>query len=160
MSKNIQLDEEALKSGLEAILAEIHNVDDPAELNAYRAAFRKYVPLFSRAYVAAYLLRKLKPVAQSGSPRRQSAVAAAPREGMTSIFIGIGKSRKVFPRDLMGLLIEQGQVSKEQIGSIKILDNYSFVEVTNDKCDALIEKLNNIEYRGRTVAVNYAKKRD
>ena len=159
MSKNIQLDEEALKSGLEAILAEIHNVEDPAELNAYRAAFRKYIPLFSRGYVAAYLLRKLKPVAQASSNRRQAS-PAAPREGMTSIFIGIGKSRKVFPRDLMGLLIEQGQVSKDQIGAIKILDNYSFIEIANDKCDTLIEKLNNIEYRGRTVAVNYAKKRD
>jgi hypothetical protein len=178
MSEKIQLDEAALKNTLESILAEIDETDDPQELNAYRAIFRKYIPLFRRAYVAAYLLSRLKPNMVRSTPRRRPVpintngsapqTAASPitntlaptSDDVTSVFIGIGKSRKVFPRDIMGLLIEQGGLEKAHIGAIKILDNYSFVEIANAKCNDLINKLNNTEFRGRTLAVNFAKKRD
>jgi len=159
MSRNLKLDEESIKNTLQSILAEIQETDDPEELNEFRAIFRKNVPLFHRAYVAAWLIRKLVPssVVENTGSRKTPAV---PREGMTTLFIGIGRSRRVFPRDLMGILVEKTGIAKEQIGTIKILDNYSFVDIANDKCPEVIEKLNNLEFRGRALAVNFAKKKD
>jgi len=172
MPKQIKLDEAALKNALQSMLNDIHDTNDPEELNAYRAIFRKYVPLFSRAYVAAYLLRNLKGVsipstrpsrlsARDNAPSRENSSAASQqRDGFTTLFVGVGRSRRVYPRDIMGLLSEQAKLSKDDIGTIKILDNYSFVDVVNDKTQATIEKLNNFEFRGRALAVNFAKKKD
>ena len=47
----------------------------------------------------------------------------------TSIFISIGKNRRVYPRDLVGLLIGVAGIDRESIGDIKVLANYSFVQL-------------------------------
>ena len=195
-----QFDAAGIKASLESILDEIHSTDNPEELNQLRAIFRKSVPLFSRAYVAAYLLKKagipgagevpgrrpnpasapaakreIRPAREPREPRppREPRQAAEPREiredhaeqnvereNMTTLFVGIGRTRRVYPRDLMGLLIEQCELPKELIGNIKILDNYSFVDIHNDHAQSVIDKLNNSEFRGRTLSVNFAKKKE
>jgi len=40
---------------------------------------------------------------------------------------------------------------------IRILDNYSFVQVRDTKADEIIDKLTGHKFRGRTLTVNYAK---
>ena len=52
-----------------------------------------------------------------------------PAELATSIFVSIGKNRRVYPRDLVGLLIAVGGIDRERIGDIKVLANYSFVQL-------------------------------
>ena len=47
----------------------------------------------------------------------------------TSIFISIGKNRRVYPRDLVGLIVAVGGIDRERIGDIKVLANYSFVQL-------------------------------
>ena len=44
------------------------------------------------------------------------------------------------------------------IGNIKILDNYAFVNVDEKEADNVISILDNSEYRGRKLTVNFAKK--
>ncbi len=80
--------------------------------------------------------------------------------GLTSVFIGIGKNRRVYPKDLIQLFSEIENIETADIGQIKILDNYSFVEVNPEKAQAAIEHLNGSEYRGRKVTVNFARRKD
>jgi hypothetical protein len=80
--------------------------------------------------------------------------------GLTSVFVGIGKNRRVYPKDLVQLFSEIETIENTDIGQIKILDNYSFVEVNPDKAQAAIEHLNGSEYRGRKVTVNFARRKD
>jgi hypothetical protein len=47
--------------------------------------------------------------------------------------------------------------AREDIGVIRILDNYSFVQVRDKRADEIIKALNGIRFRGRTLTVNYAK---
>jgi hypothetical protein len=78
---------------------------------------------------------------------------------MVSVFIGIGRTRRVYPRDLVGLILDNTKLSREDIGNIKILDNYSFADINSAKAEEVISVLNDSEYRGRNLNVNYAKKK-
>jgi hypothetical protein len=76
-----------------------------------------------------------------------------------SIFMSIGRNRKIFPKDLIHLLINTGKVDRQDIGDIKILDNYSFIVISRSAADNAIDNLDGIDYRGRRLTVNMAKKR-
>lgn len=77
----------------------------------------------------------------------------------TSIFISIGKNRRVYPRDLVGLLIGVAGIDRESIGDIKVLANYSFVQLYTKDAQTAIDKLNGYEYRGRKLAVSYSRQK-
>ncbi|TVQ39615.1 MAG: DEAD/DEAH box helicase [Spirochaetaceae bacterium] len=175
--------DEALKRRIKEVVREIHEDEDPEELNAYRALINTNVSIFARGYFAAYLLKQLyaNPGAagrktrtntasngrgnRNAAPAREQAASSkpdndAPTENTTSIFVSIGKNRKVYPRDLIQLFSGVDSIDSDDIGQIKILDNYSFVELANEKTDSAIEALNNTEFRGRKLTVNYARKKD
>lgn len=82
-----------------------------------------------------------------------------PADQATSIFISIGKNRRVFPRDLVGILISIAGLDRERIGDIKVLANYSFVQLYTDDAPQAIEKLNGYDYRGRKLAVSYSRQK-
>jgi RNA recognition motif-containing protein len=69
----------------------------------------------------------------------------------------VGRSRRVYPREILGLINAKTAVPREDIGAIRILDNYSFVQVRDTVAEKIIEALNGVNFRGRTLAVNYAK---
>ncbi|TVR05263.1 MAG: DEAD/DEAH box helicase [Spirochaetaceae bacterium] len=178
----------ALKNQIKDILKAIHEDEDPEELNAYRAVINSNVSIFTRGYLAAYLLKQA--TGGNTQPRRQRSQAGngrGPKESRaqrseqraeqreqrseqptseasngptSSIFVSIGKNRKVYPKDLIQLFCGVGGLSADDVGQIKILDNYSFVEVATDKSDAAIETLNNSDFRGKKITVNYARKKD
>lgn len=143
-----ELDLPSLKIVVDELQRRLKEDEDPAELGEYRKAFKSLVPLFMRSYLAGYLLRQ---VAAQGRIRRKMAT--------TTLFMSIGKNRRVYPRDLVQLLFAAGQVSKADIGDIKILDNYSFVEVEESVASEVIGRLDGLQYRGRHLTVNFAKKR-
>ena len=45
------------------------------------------------------------------------------------------------------------------IGDIKILDNYSFITLSSQASETAIDNLDGIDYRGRKLTVNFAKKK-
>ncbi len=172
----VKLNEPALKAALQVLVDELHQLNDPSEINEIRRIFRSSVPLFNRGYVAALLIKKARMVQVSpiqeerrpaAPPRRPEKVVedikpsvSRNNEEMTTLFVGIGRTRRVYPRDLMGLLIDTCKLEKEDIGAIKILDNYSFIDIKNEKAQAVIDVINNQEFRGRTLSVNFAKKKE
>ena len=78
----------------------------------------------------------------------------------TSIFISIGKNRRVYPRDLVGLIVAVGGIDRERIGDIKVLANYSFVQLYTEDCQTAIDKLNGYDYRGRKLAVSFSHQKE
>ncbi|MCL2277406.1 MAG: DbpA RNA binding domain-containing protein [Treponema sp.] len=78
-------------------------------------------------------------------------------EESKKLFFSIGKNRKLFPREVITLIMTKTGAAREDIGMIRILDNYSFVQVRDTKADEIIEKLTGHKFRGRTLSVNYAK---
>lgn len=77
----------------------------------------------------------------------------------TTIFIGIGRNRRVYPRDLVGLLISVAGLERDRIGDIRVLANYSFVQLFTEDSDKAINALNGYEYRGRKLSVSYSRQK-
>ena len=75
------------------------------------------------------------------------------------LFFSVGRSRRVFPREILGLINSKTAIPKEDIGAIRILDNFSFVQVRDTVAEQIIEALNGMSFRGRPLTVNYAKSR-
>ncbi len=150
------LNEEAVREHVEEIIRRIHEDENPEELNAYRKLVRKHVPFFTRGYFAAWLLK----YGVSGGTIPKGGRGDRSRNGFTSLFVGIGKNRRVFPRDLIQLFSGIDGVSSDDIGEIKILDNYSFVEINPSKANGIIDELNGKDFRGRRLNVNFARKKD
>ncbi|MDR2662327.1 MAG: DbpA RNA binding domain-containing protein [Treponema sp.] len=80
-----------------------------------------------------------------------------PEEESVKLFFSVGRSRKVFPREILGLIISRTSTAKEDVGAIRILDNYSFVQVRNTAADDIIGNLNGSMFRGRPLTVNFAR---
>lgn len=78
----------------------------------------------------------------------------------TTLFVSIGRNRRVYPRDLIGLILQNVEMDRDHIGDIRVLDNYSFVQVITEDAGKIIDALNEFEFRGRKLAVSYSRKRD
>jgi hypothetical protein len=165
---------EKTKQTIAAVLNEIRTEVDPLLLEEYYRLFKKEVSLFHRSRFAAYLLMlrdqgKIPRPAYSSkysSPRkngndRENEVQRYPlaEEESMRLFFSAGRSRRVFPREILGLINTKTAIPREDIGSIRILDNYSFVQVRTTVAEKIIESLNGVSFRGRPLTVNYAKSR-
>ncbi|MDC7241612.1 MAG: DbpA RNA binding domain-containing protein [Spirochaetales bacterium] len=149
MGKPDNFNSDDLKPVIENLIDKVKNQEDPDLLNAYRKAFKKQVPFALRSWVTAYMLKEM---GQKKGGRKTVA------DG-TSVFVSIGRNRKVFPKDLVHLFVNTGKVNREDIGDIKILDNYSFMTISRSAAENAIDNLDGIDYRGRKLTVNFAKKK-
>jgi hypothetical protein len=162
------IDDEKIKRLLADLVNKIDTEADPELLIAYRSRIRKEVSLFKRSYLAAYLLMQLdqgKSRLRSGRYKRggsrDEAAGDTPytltEKESVRLFVNIGRNRKVFPREFLGFITAEAEVSREDIGAIRILENYSFIQVRIEAADAIIEALNGKSFRGKTLAVSYAR---
>ena len=78
----------------------------------------------------------------------------------TTLFMSIGRNRRVFPRDIIGLVMQNVEIDRDHIGDIRVLDNYSFVQVITEDAERIISALNDFEYRGRRLVVSYSRKKE
>jgi RNA recognition motif-containing protein len=80
-----------------------------------------------------------------------------PEDEAARLFIGAGRNRRAYARDLLAFIEEEAGVTVDIIGEIRVLDNFSFVQIRKEAADDVIFALNGKEFRGRPVAVSYAK---
>jgi hypothetical protein len=185
---SLQFDQDRIIKRIKESLGKIYTEADPAVLDQYRKLIKKEVSFFKRSYLAAYFLMELDQQGggkrhaagrngrlrgnPAGGHKYESGPAAA-GEGQKSergnypladeesvkLFFSAGRSRKVFPREILGLVFSKTSVAKENIGAIRILDNYSFVQVRNTVADEIINNLNGCMFRGKPLVVNFARAR-
>jgi superfamily II DNA/RNA helicase len=141
-------EEEVMEGEIKELLRRIKEEENPEELNAIRGVIRKNVSVFNRMYLASMLLKEH--LNRKGTAKGR----------FTTLFVGVGKNRKVFPKDLSQLFSDNANVPKSDVGDIKILDNYSFVEVASKHAKPAIDLLNGMDFRGRKLTVNYARKKE
>lgn len=174
--------EEDVKAFLATVMDTIKQDGNPEVLNQYRSLFRKQVPFFMRSYVSAYLIQQAlesiskgrrpntknrRPIAENRRPLRTESTIEGeqkkqniPEEESARIFISVGRNRRVFPREILSLILSETDIKKEDIGLIRILDNYSFVQVRKEWADTIIESLHGKIFRGRTLTVNHARSKN
>ena len=171
------LDKEKAEKNLETIIDRLHNDTDFTLLKEYKKIYRKKIFLLRRSDVSAWLFmyydqketpqprnnkKPVRPERKTGSPQDKPSAAFEinlSEEESKRLFISIGKNRRLFPREIITLIMSKTSAAREDIGIIRILDNYSFVQVRDTKADEIIETLTWLRFRGRTLTVNYAKPR-
>ncbi|MBN2441901.1 MAG: DEAD/DEAH box helicase [Spirochaetales bacterium] len=142
-------DEDVIKGLAKTIVKRIKEDEDPETLNMYSKILKKNIPFFLRSYALAFLFK------ESLSKRTHKQ-----KSSTTSLFISVGKNRRVFPPDLVTLLTESLKIKRVEIKDIKILDNYSFVEISTRYASKAISLLNGKEFKGKKLSVNYARKKE
>ena len=176
-----RFDKEKTRKNIALVLKRIRSDVDLQLLAEYRRMFKKETSLFRRSWAAAYLLmqfdqsdggRKDKGRSRKNAPESRSPAGAAgtarkrdeepriyplPEEESRWLFMSIGRNRRVFPREILGIILSKTTAPREDIGAIRILDNYSFVQVRDTAADGIIETLDGFSFRGRPITVNYAK---
>lgn len=144
------VDTEKLEVRIQSIVEEIKA--NPDILIEYRKIFKKKVPIFLRSYFAAKLLFDTEASFTKTSRKITS-------ENMKTLFVSIGRRRRVHPRDLMKFFQKSLNIKSNEIGPIKVLDNYSFIDLDEKLCTIAVNKMNGMDYRGRKISVDFAKKK-
>jgi ATP-dependent RNA helicase DeaD len=91
---------------------------------------------------------------------RENSRARTINENMTRFFINIGRKDNLNPGKLIGLINEQNIGDKVEIGSIDILDTFSFFELDKNFEDKTLEAFanNQPDFDGRSVNIEITKK--
>jgi len=155
MNENKKPSEETIalaERRLEAIVKGIREEENPDILTAYKRIIQRKTPLTLRLYVGAYLLKQ---------SLEGGAISPSEKNSDTkTLFINVGKSRKVFPKDLSKLFSSTLGIAPKDIGAIKVLDNYSFLEIPTPLAQKAIDLLDGKEFRGKKLTVNFSKKKE
>lgn len=159
----MQINDQML-SAIDNLIKQVRENSDPAELKEFKKLSKRAIPMGLRKEVYAFLFKEFlnsnKVYIKSSTEKKsfsKSTKTPEIKDGVT-LFMGVGKNRRVYPKDIIHLFINTGKVEREKIGDIRILDNYSFITVSKDAADTIIGNLNGINYRGRSLNINYAKK--
>ena len=92
--------------------------------------------------------------------RTRKGTPSAPREyndgEWVSLFLPIGKGRRVRPGDLVGAITNEAGITSRDIGKISIYDHKSFVDVRPSAADQVISACQKIRIHGRSIPVTVA----
>jgi hypothetical protein len=95
---------------------------------------------------------------EAGTLPRESRRANIPAEESATVYIGIGRTRRVSKGNIITLLAKVAELDRARIGEIRILDSYTFVQLYADDADDVIAKLDGYEFHGKGLSVGYSRK--
>jgi ATP-independent RNA helicase DbpA len=82
-------------------------------------------------------------------------IVPAPSEWLT-LYLNVGKKEKINKIDIVGLLLQKGQLKKDELGLIEVLDHCSYAAVKRDKITALLNLLLGEKIKKKTVKLGIA----
>jgi ATP-dependent RNA helicase DeaD len=88
-----------------------------------------------------------------GATGKRDRRGGAPAQGMTRLFVGVGRSAAVRPQDLVGAIAGESGLAGRDIGAIEIADRFSLVEVPESAADKVIKALRRTTIKGRKATV-------
>lgn len=115
---------------------------------------------YDPAEIAAAALQMLWQNQHSSAAEAAEEMAAdgeRPGDGMTRLFVGLGRQDGLRPGDLVGAIANEAGVTGKSIGAIDILDRTAFVEVPAPDAPRVVEALRRTKMRGRKVKVEVAR---
>ncbi len=77
-------------------------------------------------------------------------------EGMVRLFINIGKAQKVKPKDILGAIAGEANISGNLVGAIDLYDKYTFVEVPKENARDVLKAMKNVKIKGKAINIEPA----
>ncbi len=145
---------------IKKMVKSIKEEEDADEMNQFKKLVKRNVPFTMRGYFSAYLFKLLNSNTNTNAGVRPGRAQSQnrPDKEYKTLFFNIGRSRGVNPQALIRFIAATAELDASEIGQVRVHDNYSFVDVAEPSVQKVIESLNSKLYRGRTLAVNFAKK--
>lgn len=78
----------------------------------------------------------------------------------TRLFLSIGRRDNVTPSDIVRSIVRVAGIDNRKIGNISILDKFSFVEVSSDVADLVIQNVKGTVINGKKIFVDRARERN
>ncbi|WP_028978433.1 DEAD/DEAH box helicase [Sporocytophaga myxococcoides] len=75
----------------------------------------------------------------------------------TTLYIGAGKKDKISKGDIVGLLIQKGELTKTEIGIIEVYDFASFAAVKRDKAKTTVKLLRNEKLKRKSAKIELSR---
>ncbi|GAA5526394.1 DEAD/DEAH box helicase [Herpetosiphon gulosus] len=80
-------------------------------------------------------------------------------EGMTRLFVDIGREQGVRPADIVGAIANESGLPGRAIGAIDIFDNFTFVDVPDEAANRVLAALGRTQIRGVKITPTLARPR-
>lgn len=80
------------------------------------------------------------------------------KDEMVKLFINVGKKDKIMNKDIVGSIAGNSAIPGDQIGKIKLLDKFSFVEIPGEYVDEVLNGMKDKEIKGRKCNIEVANK--
>jgi len=96
---------------------------------------------------------RLRPGRRGAEEERSRAGRRPTGRGMAKIFFGIGRDAGVAPRDLVGAIANEAGIPGKDIGAIDLTDRFALVEVPSSLAEYVVEELQGVRIKGRSVKV-------
>ena len=71
----------------------------------------------------------------------------------TTLYIAAGKKDKVNKVDIVGLLLKKGNLDKDDLGLIEVLDYSSYAAVKRNKIERVVQSVKNEKIKGRKIKI-------
>lgn len=131
------------------------------DLGAYTMLLEPLVQRWSGTEVAAALaaLLRKRPARALGQAAPESTApipsAGARPPAWTRLFLSVGSRDGVGPGDILGAITGEAGVEGDQVGRIDIRDTFTRVDVVDSQANRVIQALNGISIRGRSVRADF-----
>jgi ATP-dependent RNA helicase DeaD len=86
---------------------------------------------------------------RGSKPDKPYAKAPGAKEGITRLYVGLGRSNGIRPQDLVGAIAGESSLSGRDIGAIEIGDRFSLVEIPEAAVDEVIIALGRTTIKGK-----------
>ena len=81
------------------------------------------------------------------------------KDGMVRLFVNIGRSHNIGPKDIVSSIATEVGIPGKIVGSIRIFDKFTFVEVPEDYAKEVLLIMKNREIKGNRINIEPAKKK-
>lgn len=142
-----------LRRDAERFASRVEEVAEQEDVAPYLLLLEPALRRRSPEEVAAALALLLRRAERTGGPSGEQEAPRPP--AWVRLFISIGDRDGVGPGDLLGAVTGEAGIDGSQVGKIEIRDNFSRIEVEEGAARRVLEALNGITFRGRSVRADY-----
>lgn len=75
------------------------------------------------------------------------------------LFVSMGRRQRLRAAELRELFVSKASLGENEVGQVRLFDNYCFIDVLAEKAQAASDALNGYDHRGRILSVGQAKPR-
>ena len=89
------------------------------------------------------------------TPRKFERGPMPQEEGMSRLFISLGKNQGILPKDIVGMMYREAGLPDGSLGRITLFPKHTLVDVPSDYADEAIRKTRQSKLRGKTFRIDH-----